>query len=58
MRPEFSDIQVELQRPDFKLLTWTSEDVTAHTEQARALGAPLEAEENLYTDMQKRYTCR
>ena len=56
MRPEFPDIQVELQRPDFKLLTWTSEDVAAHTEQARTLGAPLEAGQNLYSDIQKKYT--
>ena len=54
-RPEFPDIQVELQRPDFKLLTWTAEDVAAYTEQARALGAPLEAGEELYTDIQKTY---
>ena len=32
-----------LQRPDFKLLTWTAEDVAAYTEEARTLGAPLEA---------------
>ena len=55
MRPEFPDIQVDLQRPDFKLLTWIAEDVTAHNEQARTLGAPLETGENLYTDIQKRY---
>ena len=54
-RPEFLDIQVELQRPDFKLLTWTAEDVAAYTEQARTLGAPLEAGEKLYTDIQKTY---
>ena len=54
-RPEFPDIQVELQRPDFKLLTWTAEDVAAYTEQARTLGSPLEAGEELYTDIQKTY---
>ena len=56
LRPEFPDIQVELQRPDFKLLTWTAEDVAAYTEQARTLGAPLEAGEELYTELQKSYT--
>ena len=56
-RPEFPDIQVELQRPDFKLLTWRAEDVAAYTEQARTLGAPLEAGEELYTDIQMLYTC-
>ena len=54
-RPEFPDIQVELQRPDFKLLTWTAEDVAAYTEQARTLGAPLEAGEELYTELQCMY---
>ena len=55
-RPTFPDIQVDLQRPDFKLLTWTPEDVAAYTEQARTLGAPLEAGGKLYTDIQKTYT--
>ena len=54
-RPSFGAMVLELQRPDFKLLTWTSEDVAAHTEQARTLGAPLEAGENLYTDIQQMY---
>ena len=54
-RPE---IQVDLQRPDFKILTWTSEDVTAYSEQARTLGAPLEAGEELYTDIQHTYHVR
>ena len=55
LRPEFTDVLLDLMRPDFKLLTWTAEDVAAHNEQARTLGAPLEAGENLYTDIQKRY---
>ena len=55
LRPEFPDILLDLMRPDFKLLMWTSEDGAAHTEQARTLGAPLEAGENLYTDIQNRY---
>ncbi|CAI8052359.1 Tyrosine protein-kinase src-2 [Geodia barretti] len=42
-RPTFPEIQVGLMRPDFKLLTWTAEDVAAYTEEARTLGAPLEA---------------
>ena len=54
-RPTFPEIQVELQRPDFKLLTWTAEDVAAYTEETRTLGAPLEAGEELYTDIQKSY---
>ena len=31
-RPSFPEIQVDLQRPDFKLLKWTPEDVTAYSE--------------------------
>ena len=57
-RPSFPEIQVDLQRPDFKILTWTSEDVTAYSEQARTLGAPLEAGEKLYTDIQNTYHVR
>ena len=55
-RPSFSVMFLELQHPDFKLLTWTAEDVAAYTEQARTLGAPLEAGGELYTDIQKMYT--
>ena len=33
------------------MLTWTAEDVAAYTEEARTLGAPLEAGEELYTDI-------
>ena len=54
-RPAFSEIQVEVMRPDFKLLTWTAEDVAAYTEEARTLGAPLEAGEELFTDIQNTY---
>ena len=50
-RPTFPEVQVELMRPDFKLLTWTAEDVAAYTEEARTLGAPLEVGEELYTDI-------
>ena len=41
----FPDVLLELQRPDFKLLTWTAEVVAAYTEEARTLGAPLKAGE-------------
>ena len=43
-------VLLELQRPDFKLLTWTAEDVAAYTEEARTLGAPLEAGEELFRE--------
>ena len=54
-RPTFPEIQVELQRPDFKLLTWTAEDVAAYSEEARTLGAALEDGEELFTDIQETY---
>ena len=49
-RPVFPHVLLELQRPDFKLLTWTAEDVAAYTEEARTLGAPLEAGEELFRE--------
>ena len=52
-RPMFPDVLLELQRPDFKLLTWTTEDVAAYTEEARTLGAPLEAGEELFRDLRQ-----
>ena len=50
-RPMFPQVLLELQQPDFKLVTWTAEDVAAYTEEARTLGAPLEAGETLYADL-------
>ena len=55
-RPDFPSLFLKLQRPDFKLLTWVAEDVAAYTEEARTLGAPLEAREQLYTDIQSHFT--
>ena len=55
-RPSFGDMFLDLQHADFKLLTWTAEDVSAYSEQARTLGAPLEAGEELFVDIQKFYT--
>ena len=55
-RPSFGDMFLELQHADFKLLTWAAEDVSTYPEQARTLGAPLEAGEELFVDIQKLYT--
>ena len=52
-RPMFPHILLDLQHPDFKLLTWTAEDVATYTEEARTLGAPLEAGENLFVDLRQ-----
>ena len=49
----FGDMHLELQHPEFKLLKWIVEDVSAFSVQARTLGAPLEAGEELYPDIQK-----
>ena len=49
------DILLALMQPDFKLLTWTPEDVAAYSEQARTLGAPQEAGEELYNDIQSKF---
>ena len=54
-RPSFPDILLELQHPDFKLLMWTPEDVAAYSEQARTLGAPLEAGEELHTHIRETF---
>ena len=56
IRPAFPHILLELMHPDFKLLKWTAEDVSAYSEQARTLGAPLEAGEELYPDIQNLQT--
>ena len=42
---------LELQHPDFKLLTWMAEDVAAYTEEVGTLGALLETGEQLYSPM-------
>ena len=54
-RPKFACVLQSLQHPDFKLLKWTAEDVSAYSEQARTLGAPLEAGEELYQELQNMY---
>ena len=38
--------------PDHKQLTWAAEGVSAYSDQARRLGAPLEAGEELYQELQ------
>ena len=54
-RPSFAKVLQSLQHPDFKLLTWTAEDVAAYTEEARTLGAHLDAGEELFIDLQQFY---
>ena len=54
-RPYFSDVTVLLQKPDFKLLNWSSEEVNMFRVEARTLGSPLEAGHQLHMDLQKTY---
>ena len=54
-RPSFPEVQVALHRPDYELLTWTDKDMTAHTNEARTVGAALEDGEELFTELQKSY---
>ena len=53
-RPLFSAIFKMLGHLDSDLLSWTEKDKAAHP-QAASLGAPLEAGDELYTDLQDYY---
>ena len=47
---------VSLQHPDFQVLRWTQKDIDSfENENARVLGAPLEAGYCLYRDLQNKY---
>ena len=54
-RPTFFDTLMALQRPDYQLLKWTLEDEAAYSEEARTIGSPIEAGQELYADMQHVY---
>ncbi len=51
-RPTVCDVNVNLQKPDFKLLLWNSEE---SSDESRKLGAPLSAGKELYLDLQITY---
>ncbi len=51
-RPTVCDVNVNLQKPDFKLLLWNSEE---SSDESRKLGAPLSAGKELYLDLQNTY---
>ena len=55
-RPTFFEILLALQRPDFQLLKWTSEDEASYSEEARTVGSPIEAGEELYAELQQMYS--
>ena len=46
---------VPIQKPDFQILKWSSEEVNSYSEQARTLGVPLEAGHQLHRDLQRTY---
>ena len=50
------EITTLLQKPDFQLLKWSSEELVSYSEEARTLGATLEAGHQLHKDLQKMYT--
>ena len=53
-RPDFNDIMLLLLQPDKSILVIPEKDLGTHP-QAGVLGAPLEAGEGMYTDLQKSY---
>ena len=57
LRPEFCDILVTLQQPDFRILKWTKEDLEcAKSEKAKILGSPIEEGFSLYEELQQTYS--
>ena len=49
------DITTFLQKPDFQILKWGEEEIKSLSEEARTLGQPLEAGNQLYKDLQNTY---
>ena len=45
-----------LQHPDYKILSWSPEDMDGLSESAKCLGAPLTESESLYETLQRTYT--
>ena len=52
-RPKFAEILLNLQKPDFKLLQWNSDDASPPA--ARTLGNPVEFASELYKELQDIY---
>ena len=55
MRPQASDILVGIQRPDFILLRWSTNEIDLYSEVSRTLGTPLENGQCLHKDLQDMY---
>ena len=41
--------------PEFKVLKWSEEDLARYGEETRTIGAPLEAAEHLFAELQTKY---
>ena len=54
-RPSFPEVTRQLSLPDPKLLKWSEEDKCVHPEAAK-LGADLKCGQELYKDLQTRYS--
>ena len=46
---------IPLQKPDFQVLKWSSEELANGSKGSRTLGAPLEAGHRLHMDLQRKY---
>jgi hypothetical protein len=54
-RPAIQDVMMPLQKPDFQILRWESEDASSSAAEATILGALLQDGFHLYEDLQKTY---
>lgn len=54
-RLAINDILTPLQKPDFRILNWTSEETKMYSNEARTLGANLDAGNRLHMDLQRTY---
>ena len=54
-RPTFCDIMQELQKSDFHILKWSTDDMSAYSPELLTLGSPLELGKGLYKDLQTIY---
>ena len=45
----------ELQKSDFHILKWSTDDMSAYSPELRTLGSPLELGKELYKDLQTTY---
>ena len=55
-RPTPVGLVTELSHPDFQLLIWKPEDLTNTSEKAAVLGAPLGESQDLYKELQEKYS--